>query len=193
MTVAISTFPGGPRSAPSVPELSRENCLSATPRVSRQILLRPANGKWSNANAALLEGHYRPTEEFFLNDRKVCEQKPHLLSWSAAGTPAEQDERGFRFSAQREQGAKIGICGDHSPVLGFRQRHYILVIGSLEVTVSDMDSVMPGPTQLGSYQRGQCIVYEEPHEPVRSGSSRSLTVSAANRSASLISSGSRSG
>jgi len=159
----------------------------------KPVLLRPVNGKGSNANAALLEGYYRPAEGFYLNCRKVCEQKRHRLSWSAAGAPPEQGERGFRFSAQREQGTKIGICGDHSPVLSFRQRQDILVIGSLEVAVSDVDSDMPGPNQLGDHQRGKCIVYEKPQEPVRSGSSRSLTVSAANRSACLISSGSRSG
>ncbi len=60
-------------------------------------------------------------------------------------------KEGFGFSTQGEQGTEIRIGGDDNPIFSCGQPQDVLVIGSLEVSVSDMNGVVPNPPQLGGH------------------------------------------
>src|SRR5262249_47024816 len=70
---------------------------------------------------------------------------------------------------------------------------YDLVIRVLQVDVANVYRVVTGFAEERGEPRRQRVVDQEPHSPAASGNVRSRTASAAKRSASRMSSGSRSG
>ena len=85
------------------------------------------------------------------------------------------------------QATEIGIGGHDDSIIcgGAREDNFVGRV--LDTQFADMDGVMPAIAQGSGDDGRESVVDEKPHGTV-SGNSRSLTASAANRSASRISS-----
>jgi hypothetical protein len=111
--------------------------------------------------------------------------------WVPAAT--KQDHRGSRGPPGCEQRPEVRVGGHDDPFFVGRPIKDHLVGGRLEPVLADMDRVVASTAQLLGNARRQRVVHEEPQPAAVSGSSRSRTASAAYLSASVTSSGSRSG
>ena len=114
------------------------------------------------------------------------------LSGLPVSTAPEEDQRRLTFSAQCQNGPKIGVGQYSNSILNLGASENLLVLGRLQAVLAHMNRVMPALAEPLCDNGRKRVVHEESHGTA-SGSSRSRTASAASLSASRISSGSRSG
>jgi len=103
----------------------------------------------------------------------------------------EEDDRRPGFLPRREERSEIGVGGDDDAILIGGSVEDCVVGGGLHAELADVHGVVPEERELSGDDRRERVVDQEP-QPA-SGSSRSRTASAAYRSASWTSAGSRSG
>lgn len=105
---------------------------------------------------------------------------------------AKEDHGRLRLLTQREKGAEIGVRRDQDLLCLSGTIEQDLVIGRLKAEVTRVNGIVTRATKPRRNFGRQGVVDEEP-QPAASGSSRSLTASAAYCRASRISAASRSG
>lgn len=129
-----------------------------------------------------------------LSDRRqVRAQERCLIAGSPLRPAAEQDHGRLRGASLREQRAEVGVSRNDDSILGSGSVEDLGVACGLQLVLPDVHRVVAGGAEFLGNPRRQRIVDQESQPAGVSGSSRSRTASAAYLSASVTSSGSRSG
>lgn len=109
----------------------------------------------------------------------MLEQKGDLLCWPPFCPSPEEDDGGFSCLSLCQQDTEIRVRGYDDAVVGSSVVKDCAVVRSLHSEVTDLDCIVAAPPQAFCYLGREGVVYEEPHEIVKRGSSRSRTASAA--------------
>jgi hypothetical protein len=115
--------------------------------------------------------------------RHVRKQQSDLFRWFAIRAAPKDDQRRRRLVREREKRAEIGISRHDDAVFDRSMLEDDPVVRALQPTVAHMNRVVTTAAQPLRHQRRKGTVHQESHGFV-SGSARSRTASAANRSAS---------
>lgn len=135
--------------------------------------------KISESNSSVAQNHDRTGVEIMGQPVQVVEQQRGLVSYATTDLAPKQDHaRGMQpFSGQ--QLAEVGVQGQENPGIAGSLTEDDRIRCTDQIELTDMEGVV---TSLGKYlrqARGEALVDQEPQAPRRSGSSRSLTASAA--------------
>src|SRR6266496_4641851 len=121
------------------------------------------------------------------------ENDAQLLVWTSLDLASKEYHRWRVVTGAGQQRAEVGIGGDQRATLTTGQAKHSWVVRCSEADLADVDDVVALLTQTFGKPWRKVVVDQEPHAPDSSGSCRSNIASAANRSDSCTSSGSRSG
>jgi hypothetical protein len=106
-----------------------------------------------------------------------------LFVGTPVGAASEQDYRRFGLISQSQQSAEIGVCRQNGSVFLGGPGEDLLVFGRLHPIIPHVDRVVPVASQPFRHYGRERTINQESHGAA-SGSSRSLTASAAYCSAS---------
>ena len=110
---------------------------------------------------------------------EVCEHKRGLVGRMAVIFAAQKDHGRQQCPRDGKQLPKVGVRRDHGPAFGARTVEDHPIGRPEEAKVSDMEGVVSRAAEQLAEAGREVFVAQEPHTLVRSGSSRSVTASAA--------------
>lgn len=150
-------------------------------------------GEPTHANSVATNGDDGASTQVVRNGVQVGEEQRSLPIRATWGAVPEQDDRGFVLLSERLQRPEVGVSSDNHPSVGEGCRNKGLVLGLRESQFSGVDRIMACRAKVRRQIGGQSLIDQEAHQLESKGSSRSRTAAAAKRSASRMSSASRSG
>jgi hypothetical protein len=145
----------------------------------------------TNTNTVLFDNNNTSSQGKLFDGWQIGKQKLKLKQRHFGPSPEKNYGR-FDFVTQREKSTKIGIRRNEDAVFVRRELKNPRIGSGLELPIAHMNRIVSSGSQAHGDRGRECIVHQEFQERV-TGSSRSWTASAAKRSASRISSVSRSG
>lgn len=155
--------------------------------------LCPLNREASHTDALLIEDHDSSGRQELVEGFEIGQQQVQLLQRPPINRASEENDGGFSDGAESEERAKVGVDGNNDSILLSSEIEEDIVVSRVESDVSDVDGILAVIDKSLCNDRGHAVVDEEFHEALRNGSSRSRRASEAYRSASAMSSRSRSG
>lgn len=99
-----------------------------------------------------------------------------LLDCSPPLELSEQDDRWLALSRTSQQPTEVCVSRHQDAPVGLRPRQHRDIIGTRHAQIAD---VMACLSQEFRQERGEVLVYQEPHAEGRSGNCRSRSASAA--------------
>jgi hypothetical protein len=133
----------------------------------------------TNSNPGLVEDDDRSRLEVLRNLRQVGQQKAELTIGPALGAMPEQHDRWEYVAAGGEERSKVGVSGNHDTVLVSSAGQDLRIRGRLHPIVADVSGIVTSSAETFGHEWRQGVVDQEFQATVLSGSSRSLTASAA--------------